>query len=223
MSDSNPSIATSPTILLFARGILALLDLWPALTIAVTEQWGGPDSLAKKTWLASVIIDEFESHATFLPNPTPTSLSSSLTPTSPRRVDPSTATKSPLDHDDLADLLNQIMSDEFDANIEDGSIDAVTADIIRLWRDVLSVAPVAIVETLERKAGEVKKGSVKATMGGDLVEVDDNDDSETGSESEEDRMEVDPAPQLVYREEERPEPIVDEDGFTLVQGKGKRR
>ena len=216
MSDPARKSLTSPTILLFARGVLALLDLWPALTIAVFEQWGGPDSLAKKTWLASVIIDEFETHARFLPP----SISSS-TP-APLHVDPSSATKPPLDHDDLAGVLHQIMSDEFDANIEDGSIDAVTADIIRLWRDVLSATPEAIVEALERKAVEVKSSGVQVTPGGDLVEVDD-DDNETGSSEEED-MVVDEASQLMSGEkEERIEPVVDADGFTLVQGKGKRR
>ncbi len=221
---SQPEPPTSPTILLFARGVIALLDLWPALTIAVTEQWGGPDSLAKKTWLASIIIDEFESHATFLPSPNTTASPSSSTAP---RVDPTTATKPPLDHDDLADSLNQVMSDEFEANIEDGSIDAVSADIIRLWRDILSATPEAIVEALERKAGEVRRSGVQATKGGDMVEVDDDEDtSGSGREDEVDVMEIDETPQPVPRDtekEERTEPVVDDDGFTLVQGKGRRR
>jgi pre-rRNA-processing protein TSR2 len=221
---SQPEPPTSPTILLFARGVIALLDLWPALTIAVTEQWGGPDSLAKKTWLASIIIDEFESHATFLPSPNTTASPSSSTAP---RVDPTTATKPPLDHDDLADSLNQVMSDEFEANIEDGSIDAVSADIIRLWRDILSATPEAIVEALERKAGEVRRSGVQATKGGDIVEVDDDEDtSGSGREDEVDVMEIDETPQPVPRDtekEERTEPVVDDDGFTLVQGKGRRR
>lgn len=221
---SQPEPPTSPTILLFARGVIAILDLWPALTIAVTEQWGGPDSLAKKTWLASIIIDEFESHATFLPSPNTTASPSSSTAP---RVDPTTATKPPLDHDDLADSLNQVMSDEFEANIEDGSIDAVSADIIRLWRDILSATPEAIVEALERKAGEVRRSGVQATKGGDIVEVDDDEDtSGSGREDEVDVMEIDETPQPVPRDtekEERTEPVVDDDGFTLVQGKGRRR
>jgi len=221
---SQPEPPTSPTILLFARGVIAILDLWPALTIAVTEQWGGPDSLAKKTWLASIIIDEFESHATFLPSPNTTASPSSSTAP---RVDPTTATKPPLDHDDLAESLNQVMSDEFEANIEDGSIDAVSADIIRLWRDILSATPEAIVEALERKAGEVRRSGVQATKGGDMVEVDDDEDtSGSGREDEVDVMEIDETPQPVPRDtekEERTEPVVDDDGFTLVQGKGRRR
>ncbi|KAK8861745.1 hypothetical protein IAR55_002568 [Kwoniella newhampshirensis] len=214
------STATSPTIILFARGTLALLDLWPALTIAVSEQWGGPDSSAKKTWLASTLIDEFESRATYIPIPP-----SSPAGTSPS-VDPTTANDPPLDHDDIADLLHQIMSDEFDANLEDGSIDSVASDLIRLWRDLLAspneTDPETLVRALEGKADEVKKTGVKASSGGDADT--DGEDADSGDEEDEDEgMEVDGAPRLVPpQEKERDEPVVDEDGFTLVQ-KGKRR
>ncbi|CAD6585895.1 MAG: hypothetical protein TREMPRED_004271 [Tremellales sp. Tagirdzhanova-0007] len=214
MPESAQPSSNPQTILLFARGVLALLDLWPALAIAVNEQWGGPESAEKKTWLASTIIDEFETHANYL--------SSSTSTACDRHIDPSTAIRPPLDHDDLADLLNQMMSDEFEANIEDGSIEAVTADILRLWRDLFSAAPEAIVEALERKAAEVKRSGVQATQAGDLIEVEDEDDGESGSEEED--MEIDEAPKLVARhKEEKPEPVVDEDGFTLVQGIGRRR
>ena len=215
MAESIQPTSDPQTILLFARGVLALFDLWPALTIAVTEQWGGPESSEKKIWLASTIIDEFESRTSYLSPSTSTS--------GDRRIDPFTAFIPPLDHDDLADLLNQMLSDEFDANIEDGSIDAVTADILRLWRDVFSAAPEAIVEVLERKAAEVKRSGVRATRVGDLIEVEDEDEDESGSGSEE-NMEVDEAPHLVVRhKEERPEPVVDDDGFTLVQSSGRHR
>ncbi|WVQ93729.1 hypothetical protein IAU59_000806 [Kwoniella sp. CBS 9459] len=200
----------SPTILLFARGALALLDLWPALTIAVAEQWGGPDSAAKKTWLASTIIDEFESRATYLP-----SADEAAAPV----VDPATATDPPLDQDDLGDLLHQIMSDEFDANIEDGSIDSIAADIVRLWRDVLGPEATLLVSNLEGKANEIRRTGIKASAAPDQEEL-------SGEESEGDEdEEMDEAPQLVQSDKpqrEREEPVVDDDGFTLVQ-KTKRR
>lgn len=213
-------MSSSPTIALFARGLLAVLDLWPALTIAVREEWGGPESADKKTWLASTIIDEFESRASYLP------ASGSDGPL----VDPATANDPPLDFDDLADMINQMMSDEFEANIEDGSIDAVSSDIVRLWRDILQPAngatPDTLVDALERKAGEVKGKGVQATKGQGLQTVDGEDDSDSEWDDEEDgddnEMAVDEAPQLVAREREHQEPVVDDDGFTLVQGKSKK-
>jgi pre-rRNA-processing protein TSR2 len=210
-------MSTYPTIPIFARGVLAVLDLWPALTIAVREEWGGPESADKKTWIASTIIDEFESRASYLPSP------SSSAPSDV--ADPATANDPPLELDDLADLINQMMSDEFESNIEDGSIDAVAADIVRLWRDILQPAtgaqPSTVVDALERKAAEVKGKGVQATKGAGLQNADgeEDSDSEWDDESDEDGMEVDEAPQLAPVERERVEPVVDDDGFTLVKPK----
>ncbi|WVQ78932.1 hypothetical protein IAT38_001024 [Cryptococcus sp. DSM 104549] len=208
--------ATSPQILLFARGTLALLDLWPALTIAVAEEWGGTESAEKKTWIASTIIDEFESRASYLP-PAP-----GATAAEGLIVDPASAGDPPLDVDQLGDLLQQIMEDEFEARLEDGSIDSVSADLIRLWRDVVGDAAKGpeLVRALEGKADEVKKSGVKASKQAGA----DGDDSSDESGDEDEDMEVDgeEAPQLEPREREHQEPVVDDDGFTLVQ-KPRRR
>jgi pre-rRNA-processing protein TSR2 len=214
MSTSTPTLEPTPTILLFARGIIALLDLWPALTIAVREEWAGPDSADKKTWIASTLIDESESRIPILPNSTP--------PT----IDPKSAEDPPLDQDEIADLLNQMMSDEFDANIEDGSIDLIAGDVVRLWRDIIRPGVVSAEDTvgaLERKALEIRKKGVQAQKGGELVEVEGDSGSDDGSGSGSgDEMDVDEAPQLVPKEKEKVEPVVDEDGFTMVQGKGRK-
>jgi pre-rRNA-processing protein TSR2 len=213
---SSSTQQSAPTIVLFARGVIALLDLWPALTIAVREEWGGSESLEKKTWIASTLIDEFESRAPVV--------ASSSDPNS-SIIDPKSAEDPPLDQDEIGDLLNQMMSDEFDANIEDGSIDLVSGDIVKLWKDLVRpgvITPEEVVGALERKAAEIRGKGVQAQKGGDLVEVDEDDDSASGSESGEDGMDVDEAPQLVPREKEKEEPVVDEDGFTLVQSKGRK-
>lgn len=191
---------------LFARGVLSLLDLWPALTIAVAESWGGPDSPAKKTWIASTLVDEFESRATVLPAAAPL----------PERYDPKADL--PLDQDDVAELLFHMMSDEFDCDIDDGSVDDVARDITRLWRQVTQ-GRLDLVETLEAKSEDQKKRGFQATRGADPVEGDEDSD-ETESDDEMD-IEVDQAPQLVPQRREEPE--VDDDGFTLVKGKGKGR
>ncbi|BEI87582.1 uncharacterized protein CcaverHIS019_0103000 [Cutaneotrichosporon cavernicola] len=193
MSDS-----PAPEILLFARGVIALLDLWPALTIAVREGWGGHDSAEKKTFLASEIVELFDTRADRLPDNT---------------IDPKG--DDPLDRDQVSDLLAQVMSDEFEAAVEDDSLDPLGADIVRCWRDVLA-GKVEVVEGLENKAAEVGRMGVKAQSGGGEVEV----DSE-GEEWESD----DEAPELVpvaHEPKERQDPVVDDDGFTLVQ-KPRRR
>ena len=206
---SSPAMQPSqPSTLLFARGILALLDLWPALHIAITQGWGHPDSVSIKPWLASVLVDQFE---TSLSSPAPLA---SAAPSSP-------------DFDELADWLHETMSDEFEATIEDGSIEAVTGDIIRLWRDVAvrrvdAPSPEELVSALERRAAQIR-GSMMLARGVDVEEV---EGSESGGEDgESDGMEVDgeEAPRLVERKERDGEEVqVDEEGFTLVQ-KGARR
>ena len=35
------------------------MGLWPALNIAVTNNWGGPDSAGKRDWLAGAVSDLF--------------------------------------------------------------------------------------------------------------------------------------------------------------------
>jgi len=121
-----------------------------------------------------------------------------------------------------------MMSDEFESNIEDGSIDAVAADIVRLWRDILQPAtgaqPSTVVDALERKAAEVKGKGIQATKGAGLQNENGEEDSDSEWDDEsEDGMEVDEAPQLAPVERERVEPVVDDDGFTLVQPKTKKR
>ncbi|KAK1927812.1 putative 20S pre-rRNA processing of protein [Papiliotrema laurentii] len=223
-ASSSQQTLPSPSILLFARGVVAILDLWPALTIAVAEQWGGPESADKKVWIASTIIDEWEQRTSYLP------AAPSSEPT-PLQVDPADAKDPALDLDDLADLLNQMMTDEFDANLEDGSIDAVASDIIKLWHDILippsaEITPELLVGAFEQKAAAQRKKGIQASRGADPEEGDDLDDDASGSGSDDEDegdMDVDEAPQLVAREpKEKEEPVVDEDGFTLVQSKGRK-
>ena len=57
-----PQSKPSPSLVLFARGVIARLSIWSILTQAIAENWGGPHGLQKRTWLASIIVDAFEEH-----------------------------------------------------------------------------------------------------------------------------------------------------------------
>ncbi|KAF8271672.1 Pre-rRNA-processing protein TSR2-domain-containing protein [Lactarius quietus] len=171
-----PPPPPNPSLILFARGVIARLELWPALRIAVEQGWGGPDSSAKRRWLASVLVDAFDTQQ---PEP---------------------------DAEYVTLMLAQVLEDEFGASIEDGSVE------LSRW-------------TLEweRKAdgARTKRVEVREVVdeGGD-----EEDDEEWEDEEDEDE---DEAPQLLGAAgdpQQRPsksEPVVDEDGFTLVQ-KGRR-
>ncbi|KAH9936897.1 Pre-rRNA-processing protein TSR2-domain-containing protein [Epithele typhae] len=103
---SPPSGPPPATSVLFARGVIARLAYWPALRIAVDQGWGGAESAQKQTWVASVLVDDFEEQ-----DPTP-------------------------DLNFVEDRLLQVMVDEFDADLEDGSAEAVAKDIVSLWEEV---------------------------------------------------------------------------------------
>jgi pre-rRNA-processing protein TSR2 len=178
----------NPSLVLFARGVIARLELWPALRIAVEQGWGGPDSRAKRRWLASELVDAFDPE--------------------------------PQDAEYVALMLAQVLEDEFGASIEDGSVEAVAADVVGLWG-----AGEDTVREWERKAEATKGKKVDVR---EVVDEDGDKEDEEGWEDEGDEDgDEDEAPQLLgaagdpQQTPSKPEPVVDEDGFTLVQ-KGRR-
>ena len=182
------------TLVLFARGVIARLSYWPALTLAVENSWGGPESAQKRTWMASAIVDAF---------------------------DPSENPELP---DDIyvEELLLQIMADEFDTHLEDGSAEAVATDIVKLWEDVQTVNAEAAVSSLEARAQTLKGRKIVTREEIDESGEWDDTDDEEGEEGESDEADADNAPSLLApRDEKKHEPEVDEEGFTLVKSKGR--
>ncbi|PBK95362.1 hypothetical protein ARMGADRAFT_1045357 [Armillaria gallica] len=178
-----------PTSVLFARRVTARLSIWPILRLAIQENWGGPNGPEKRTWLASAVVDTFEAQST------------------------------PPDDQYIEEILLQVMADEFETQIEDGSTEPVAVDIAQLWEQC-HVGQDALVRKFEDAAekSKGKKTDVPQTSGDDEEWEDDDGSDESGEEEE---MDDDPVPQLLnHRQKEEPE--IDEDGFTLVKGKGRR-
>jgi pre-rRNA-processing protein TSR2 len=200
-----PASAPDPALILFARGVIARLELWPALRVAVEQGWGGPESRQKRRWLASEIVDMFEQHRQqkrLTPSPSPAHTHSPSTPTTTTLLSP--------DAEYVTLMLVQVLEDEFDASFEDGSVEAVAADIVGLWG-----AGEDVVREWERRAEGARGKNV------DVQEVVDDEDE---WEDEESQGDVDEAPRLMSvvdaQGHSKPKPVVDEDGFTVVQ---KRR
>jgi pre-rRNA-processing protein TSR2 len=187
----------------FARAVIARLAVWPVLTVAVESSWGGPESKQKRTWMAGEIVDAFGQ---------------------------TTSASAELDEIYIEELLLQMMSDEFDCVVDDLSGEEVAKDIIKLWNDTKDGSidqSVKIWEDKEKTMSGKKIQFAQAKRGNDTDWVEDDeegssdeDDGGDDDEGEDAQMDVDEAPALVERRE-RQEPIVDEEGFTLVQGKGK--
>ncbi|KAL1306143.1 hypothetical protein AAFC00_004255 [Neodothiora populina] len=53
-------MASSEATQQFDFGIWYTISLWPALTVAVQNNWGGPDSAGKRDWFAGAISELFD-------------------------------------------------------------------------------------------------------------------------------------------------------------------
>lgn len=133
----------SDTLVLFARGVIVRLATWPALRVAVESGWGGPESAAKRTWIATVIVDAFE---------------------------PSNGIPETPDECYGEETLLRIMADEFDTELEDGSAKEIAKDVIRLWSALESNGGgKRLVEDWEDRARKTKDQKVLSKV----VECDD--------------------------------------------------
>lgn len=186
-----PETSPPASSVLFARGVIARLATWAILQIAVKESWGGPGASSKRTWLASIIVDSFEEQT-----PIP-------------------------DDQYIEELLLQVMSDEFETVIEDGSAEGVAQDIVRLWNETRTEK-----EDLVRKFEELaEKVRGKIPNIQEQVVSDDDDDWDDDDEEEDEGEVEEEVPSLVERPASKQvskEPEIDEDGFTLVKGKARR-
>jgi pre-rRNA-processing protein TSR2 len=216
----------------FEQGVALALHLWPALTLAVQNNWGGPDSSDKRDWFAGVIVELFPDVSKLTPSQLQQriqwqqhQLPSSAPPPPQQQQTPaqngagSGASEEP-DQEDVEERLLQVMLDEFEVNVDDESAWDVAGQVVQLRGECLR-GKFEGVEAL-RKRWESKKGSkvVIAQAEDQDGETDwDTDDDEEGDE--EGDVEMDEAPTLAETptRKQREEPEVDEDGFTKVTRK----
>ncbi|KIW94842.1 uncharacterized protein Z519_04820 [Cladophialophora bantiana CBS 173.52] len=192
--------------------LLVALHLWswPALTLAIQNSWGGSAQVSndKRDWFAGAV-------------------SELLTSSPPQLADVS----------DLEEVLIQVMLDEFEVVVDDGSAEE-TAQKIWSGATKLGGGDVSELNELYAKWQEKQKNGGDKVVGivrGEDKEAEDTDwdDDDEGSEEEEewngfpDRPDVqmDDAPSIIdidWKPKQKPEPEVDEDGFTKVVSKKKR-
>ncbi|RMD39999.1 hypothetical protein DV735_g5138, partial [Chaetothyriales sp. CBS 134920] len=180
---------------------------WPALTLAIQNAWGGSPQVSrdKRDWLAGAV--------------------SELVTSEPAQLH---------DVSDLEEVLLQVMVDEFEVVVDDGSAEETAG---KIWKGVerLRAGDVAEVQELyERWVQRQGKGEQKVniTKGHDQ-EAEDTDWDDDDEEEEEwngfadekngngdvdvDMGDAPPLPK------QKIEPEIDEDGFTKVVGKKNRR
>ena len=203
----------------FEQGVALTLHLWPALTLAVQNNWGGPSSADKRDWFAGAIVDMFPSFVDVLePQQQQTEQQQQQ---QPRKKPATTAPEEP-DIEDVEATLLQVMLDEFEVNVDDDSA-FETAETIMRVRAQCARDDFREVDGLRWRweAGRGKK--VAAVQAPDADQDTDGSDweSEDGDDDEEQDgdVEMGEAPALVAVPKEKPQPEVDEDGFTKVTRK----
>ncbi|EXJ92991.1 hypothetical protein A1O3_01547 [Capronia epimyces CBS 606.96] len=212
MAQVNGTSAQSPPTSLSSQiDLLVSLRLWswPALTLAIQNAWGGSAEIStdKRAWMAGAVSDL-------------------LTSTPPQLADVG----------DLEEVLLQVMVDEFEVIVDDGSAEDTARGI---WSGVekLKTGDLAELHDLYAKWQEKqKKGSghdAVAFVRGEDKDAEDTDwdgEDEDGDEEEWNGfpdhadVDMDEAPPLVdtRRPRQKIQPEVDDEGFTKVVGRKTR-
>ncbi|KAJ9614162.1 rRNA accumulation- protein [Cladophialophora chaetospira] len=205
-SFASPSI---PSTLPAQIDLLVALHLWawPALTLAIQNNWGGSPQVSKdkRDWLAGAV-------------------SELLTSNPPQLADVG----------DLEEVLLQVMSDEFEIVVDDDSAEEVAQ---KIWSGCAKLVDKDTNELQElyakwaekqKKGGEQKIQAVRAEdQEGEETDWDDEDDDEDEADRQADRSDVNmgEAPPLIdidWKPKQKAKPEVDEEGFTKVVSKKKK-
>ncbi|KAM5346615.1 hypothetical protein ACJ41O_009620 [Fusarium nematophilum] len=189
----------------FEQAVAYALHLWPALTLSVQNNWGGPDSADKRDWFAGAVVELFPE----------------FTDTPPAQANKNASAPEEPELEDVETVLLQVMIDEFEVNVDDDSGTEVAGNIIRA-RAGCAIGKFEEVQAL-RTRWMNRKGTKVDALFKKADDADQDTDWESDDSDEDDEggadVEMDEAPPLVSVPKEKPQPEVDEDGFTMVTKK----
>jgi pre-rRNA-processing protein TSR2 len=176
----------------FDLGIWYALFNWPTLTVAIQNQWGGPDSSEKRDWLAGAISEQFDSDPLTEAEDVEVMLLQVLEDEFGTRVEDQTEVA-------VAAEIMKIRKETGEGST--ATVDALAAK----WK--------------ARQGKEVATGSVNVRESNQEGEWDSVD--EESDEDEDVDMDDAPA-LVPAQPKPKAEPEVDEDGFTKVPSKKRR-
>lgn len=196
----------------FEQAVALSMHLWPALTLAVQNNWSDNDAEDVRDWFAGVVVELFPS---FVDLAKFQAQQSNNTNKAAKKSDN-------LEEPEVIDVeerLMQVMADEYKVAVDDDSCYELAQQIVRL-RGLCAKSQFDEVKHLEtrwlsRKGQKVvMKQAPEANQDTDWEDTDDDEDDEGD-------VDMDEAPPLVQIPKEKPPPEVDEDGFTKVTRKKK--
>ncbi|ROW06698.1 hypothetical protein VPNG_06722 [Cytospora leucostoma] len=203
-----PSAATRQAR--FEQGVALSLNLWPALTLSVQNNWGGPDSADKRDWFAGQVVEQF-------PDLSSASNNSSAPANSTQKKDEQDDGEPDVEY--VEELLLQVMLDEFEVNVDDDSAFDVATEVVRLRgqcaRGNFEDVDRLLARWQGRKGVKVEGQFTRAQDQDEDTDWDDTDGEDGGSDDD-----MEEAPPLVEApKKEKAAPEVDDDGFTKVTRK----
>ncbi|KAI9149866.1 rRNA accumulation- protein [Blastocladiella emersonii ATCC 22665] len=175
-------------------GVTLLLSNWFALRTAVEQGWGGHESEDKAKWFMNTVAEYLVDEG------------------------------HKIDVDDIADVLDDVMSEEFKTILEDNSGYEMGKVLYLMYKDC-AAGNYARVDALRKQFPNTRLPTASRAAQADS----DSDDSGSDGEDEpapltappagEDGMQVDGT----EAEPQRRGPVVDEDGFQMVGRRGRGR
>ncbi|CEP61657.1 Tsr2p LALA0_S03e07844g [Lachancea lanzarotensis] len=183
----------------FELGVSMAVYKWEALDLAVQNSWGGPESAEKRDWVSAIIVDLFKDG---------------------KIVDVSL----------IEETLLYAMMDEFETNCDDDSALPIAALVIDLYKQCqqLEFSTVDSLYAQWKERQETRQSTKDIQIGGDpwnpdVSECEDESDAEDGEQQPPAMVkDMDVDVDVDMEAEDTPEPVVDEDGFELVQKKGRK-
>ncbi|KAK6201666.1 Pre-rRNA-processing protein TSR2-domain-containing protein [Scheffersomyces amazonensis] len=178
----------------FELGVCMAVYQWEELNTAVENSWGGANSAEKRDWISGIVIELFDEKV--------------------------------VDIQLIEETLLYAMVDEFDTEVDNDSALEIGALIFKFYKDV-SIGNYNDIDLLYSKWQE-KQSKGSSNINRIHIEEDPNNpDVSDSEEDEEDEGDNEDIPQLQQEDSmevdtEPVGPIVDEDGFELVQKKGRR-
>uniref|UniRef100_A0A0A9GGV2 Pre-rRNA-processing protein TSR2 n=1 Tax=Arundo donax TaxID=35708 RepID=A0A0A9GGV2_ARUDO len=172
------------------EGIGLVFGRWTALQMAAENQWGGRDSRAKADQLGTSVLSWF-CHS-----------------------------KGPHYYEDLVDMMYDTISESFNADFEDGSIEEVAEQLLIMHEECLQ----SNYSTIEKLRNSHAKGN--AVSQSRQIAADDNDDSDSSDDDGASMLDDEAAAgdKMAVDKPKPSKPAPDTDGWTVVpprRGRGK--
>ncbi|CAL4943502.1 unnamed protein product [Urochloa decumbens] len=166
------------------EGIRLVFGRWTALQMAVENQWGGRNSRAKADELGASILSWFCN------------------------------SRGPLYFEDLADMMDEQISELFNADFEDNSIDEVARQLLIMHEECLQ-SNYSSIERLRNSHVQGNAVSQSRQIAGEDDDSDSSDDDDDDASMMDDEAVA--APEEMVMDRPRPSrPVPDADGWTVV-------